>query len=231
MPTSTWMAIPLPTGRRRPRSDADHALDVVALAREHAFDLTLRRGSRPDAAWRTGWRRTGIAAGCPRRADGDCWRSLDDIVTSTMRIATIDQKRQFQESRPSKSCGFSAILSLECYGAELPLSFCAGRPICGRRAQTLWLAAWRERLVAGARPSGYSYSSPLVARVPPTMSTFPSSNNVAVWYCLATAMLPVAVNVQAAGSYSSALASHPLANPPATSTSPLPNNVAVWSAL
>jgi len=33
-------------GRRRPRSDADHALDVGALAREHAFALTLRRGSR-----------------------------------------------------------------------------------------------------------------------------------------------------------------------------------------
>jgi hypothetical protein len=32
------MAIPLPTGRRRPRSDADHALDVGALARERAFD-------------------------------------------------------------------------------------------------------------------------------------------------------------------------------------------------
>jgi hypothetical protein len=58
MPTSTWMAIPLPTGRRRPRSDADHALDVGALVREHAFDLTLRSGSRPDAAWMTGWRRT-----------------------------------------------------------------------------------------------------------------------------------------------------------------------------
>jgi hypothetical protein len=52
------MAIPLPTGRRRPRSDADHALDVGALVREHAFDLTLRSGSRPDAAWMTGWRRT-----------------------------------------------------------------------------------------------------------------------------------------------------------------------------
>jgi hypothetical protein len=42
----------------RPRSDAAHALDVAALAREHAFDLTLRRGSRPDGAWMTGWRRT-----------------------------------------------------------------------------------------------------------------------------------------------------------------------------
>jgi len=52
------MAIPLPTGRMRPRSDAAHALDVAALAREHAFDLTLRRGSRPDGAWMTGWRRT-----------------------------------------------------------------------------------------------------------------------------------------------------------------------------
>jgi len=45
------MAIPLLTGRRRPRSDVDHALDVGALAREHAFDLTLRRGSRLDGAW------------------------------------------------------------------------------------------------------------------------------------------------------------------------------------
>jgi len=53
------MAIPVPTGRRRPRSDVDHALDVGALAREHAFDLTLRRGSRADGAWMTGWRRTG----------------------------------------------------------------------------------------------------------------------------------------------------------------------------
>jgi hypothetical protein len=53
------MAIPLPTGRRRPRSDTDHALDVGALVREHAFDITLRRGSRPDGAWMTGWRRTG----------------------------------------------------------------------------------------------------------------------------------------------------------------------------
>ena len=53
------MAIPLPTGRRRLRSDVDHALDVGALVREHAFDLTLRRGSRPDGAWMTGWRRTG----------------------------------------------------------------------------------------------------------------------------------------------------------------------------
>jgi hypothetical protein len=55
------MAIPLPTGRRLPRFDVDHALDVAALAREHAFDLTLRRGSRPDGAWMTGWRRTALS--------------------------------------------------------------------------------------------------------------------------------------------------------------------------
>jgi hypothetical protein len=45
-------------GRRRTRSDADHAPDVGELVREHAFDLTLRRGSHPDGAWMTGWRRT-----------------------------------------------------------------------------------------------------------------------------------------------------------------------------
>ena len=42
------------------------------------------------------------------------------------------------------------------------------------------------------------------------MSTFPLGNNVAVWPSLATVMLPVAVNVPAAGSYSSALARYPL---------------------
>ena len=66
--------------------------------------------------------------------------------------------------------------------------------------------------------------------LPPAMSTFPFGNNVAVWPVLAMAMLPVAVNVPAAGSYSSALArTRPLpSSPPAMSTFPLPNNVAVW---
>ena len=50
---------------------------------------------------------------------------------------------------------------------------------------------------------------------------------------LATVMLPVAANVPAAGSYSSALArTLPLALlPPAMMTVPLPNNVAVALAL
>jgi hypothetical protein len=37
------------------------------------------------------------------------------------------------------------------------------------------------------------------------MSTSPLPNNVAEWLALATVMLPVAVNVPSAGTYSSAL--------------------------
>ena len=44
-------------------------------------------------------------------------------------------------------------------------------------------------------------------------------------------MLPVAVNVPAAGSYSSALAKAVDAPPPPMSTFPSPNNVAVWDPL
>ena len=56
-------------------------------------------------------------------------------------------------------------------------------------------------------------------------------NNVAVWSSLAASILPVAVNVPALGSYSSALArALPLpSSPPTMSTFPLGNNVAVWS--
>ena len=61
------------------------------------------------------------------------------------------------------------------------------------------------------------------------MSTSPLPNNVAVGDCLATARLPVAVNVPVAGSYNSALARYPVAppSPSVTSTFPLGNNVAV----
>jgi len=70
---------------------------------------------------------------------------------------------------------------------------------------------------------------------PPAMSTFPLGNNVAVWNTLATpVMLSVAVNLPAAGSYSSALARYGyelLLAPCAISTFPLGNNVAVWPHL
>jgi hypothetical protein len=66
------------------------------------------------------------------------------------------------------------------------------------------------------------------------MSTIPLGNKVAVCPSLATAMLPVAVNVPAAGSKISALARDVLTPasdtsvPPAMSTIPLGNNVVVW---
>ena len=65
------------------------------------------------------------------------------------------------------------------------------------------------------------------------MSTFPLLSNITACPALATAMPPVAVNVPALGSYSSALAraltKEPslLSNPPAVSTFPLGNKVAV----
>ena len=65
------------------------------------------------------------------------------------------------------------------------------------------------------------------------MSTFPLGSNVAVWTNLAVVMLPVAVNVPVAGSYSSALArvAAAVSPPPVMSTFPLGSNVAVWSYL
>jgi hypothetical protein len=63
---------------------------------------------------------------------------------------------------------------------------------------------------------------------PPAISTFPFGNNVAVCRSLAEFILPVAVNVPVAGSYSSALARYWVPwDPPAKSTIPLGNNVAV----
>ncbi len=68
---------------------------------------------------------------------------------------------------------------------------------------------------------------------PPVIRTFPSSNNVAVWYALPRLMLPVVVNVPAPGSYSSALVrpNESLPTPPAMRTFPLGNKVAVWLVL
>ena len=64
------------------------------------------------------------------------------------------------------------------------------------------------------------------------MSTLPVDNNVAVWLSLATAILPVAVNVPTAGLYNSALAKVAVAfPPPAMRTIPLGNKVAVWCHL
>jgi len=71
--------------------------------------------------------------------------------------------------------------------------------------------------------------SPLLLS-PPAMSTFPLNSNVAVWNALATVMLPVAVKVPNAGSYSSALASdRETPTPPAMRTLPFGSNVAVWA--
>ncbi len=53
--------------------------------------------------------------------------------------------------------------------------------------------------------SALARSSPLSSYCPPATSTIPLSNNVAVCFSLATVMLPVAANVRAVGSYSSAL--------------------------
>ena len=66
------------------------------------------------------------------------------------------------------------------------------------------------------------------------MSTFPLPNDVVVGLPpLATVMLPVAANVPATGSYSSALARIvlPASSPQAMSTFPLSNRVAVWRSL
>ena len=61
--------------------------------------------------------------------------------------------------------------------------------------------------------------------LPPAMSTAPLPNSVAVWFCLATIVLPVAAKIPGPGSYSSALAPSP--SPPTMSTVRLPNKVAV----
>jgi hypothetical protein len=97
----------------------------------------------------------------------------------------------------------------------------------------VWLYLATVRLpVAANVPTVGSYNSALARSVkvppltpfPPTTSTCPLPNNVAVWPALAVVMLPVAVNVPATGSYSSAV---PAAPPPAMSTFPFDNNVAV----
>ena len=74
-------------------------------------------------------------------------------------------------------------------------------------AQTVATAYYQQ---AANVPALGSYSSALartttLSLFPPAMSTFPLGNNVAVWPPLATVMLPVAVKVLLAGSYSSAL--------------------------
>jgi uncharacterized membrane protein len=87
--------------------------------------------------------------------------------------------------------------------------------------------------VAANVPVTGSYSSALARivvapDVPPTMSTFPFCNKVAVCPLLAVVILPVVVNFPVTGSYSSALVNlWMLWDPPAKSTIPLPNNVAV----
>lgn len=114
-----------------------------------------------------------------------------DISPRTMSIAAIDQQRQFQEIRPSKSCGFSAIPSPECHGAELPL------PLRMAIVEPWKCEVATRNLVDGHGRAGlgeipafvYSYSSALAMTFawplplsfwPPAMSTVPVFNKVAV---------------------------------------------------
>src|SRR6516164_5457499 len=66
---------------------------------------------------------------------------------------------------------------------------------------------------------------------PPATSTWPFCSSVAVWFCRAVVMLPVALQVPAAGLYSSAplvtVWLTPASTPPATSTCPFCSTVAV----
>jgi hypothetical protein len=82
---------------------------------------------------------------------------------------------------------------------------------------------------AGSYSSALRRESPLAPR-PPTMSTFPFGNRVAVCPDLGSLILPVAVNVPELGSNSSAPANSTTvdSHPPAMSTFPLANSVAVW---
>jgi hypothetical protein len=84
-----------------------------------------------------------------------------------------------------------------------------------------------EPPASGASPVALApYSS--ADQFKPTMSTLPTGNKVAVWYSLRAIMLPVAENVPASGSYSSALAKTTNSFvPPAMSTFPSSNIVAV----
>jgi hypothetical protein len=59
--------------------------------------------------------------------------------------------------------------------------------------------------VAGSNSSALARYPP-VELYPPAMSTLPFGSGVDVWNARAATMLPVGVNVPAAGSYSSALA-------------------------
>ncbi len=94
-------------------------------------------------------------------------------------------------------------------------------------------ACWLTPAVGGY--SSYNSALPravVPSDVPPTMSTFPFGNNVAVVNTLATVMLLVAVNVPVLASYSFALArATTLFSPPAMSTLPLGSNVAVCESL
>ena len=75
-----------------------------------------------------------------------------------------------------------------------------------------------------------SYNSAEASATPPTTSTVPSVNSVAVGSALPAPILPVVVHDPVLGSYSSAeLSDLPLSStPPTTSTVPSCSNVAVW---
>src|SRR5689334_10538618 len=80
--------------------------------------------------------------------------------------------------------------------------------------------------VDGIYTSALSYAVPFPS-CPPTTSTVPLGNNVAVWLLRAVIMLLVAIQDRVAGLYISAL---PSREPPAASTVPLGSNMAVCSA-
>jgi hypothetical protein len=103
-------------------------------------------------------------------------------------------------------------------------------PFCNKVAECAHLAPVMLPVEAKIPGTG-AYSSALAKNVvncwlsfPPATSTIPLGNNVAVSSNLASDMLPVAANVAALGSYSSAVS--PPLFPPAMSTFPLGSNVA-----
>ncbi|MGA9655850.1 MAG: hypothetical protein WBV96_18255 [Polyangia bacterium] len=85
-----------------------------ALVREHAFDLTLRRGSRADGAWVTGWRRTVVRRdGVVSYGDEGFGKSYPDTVRRKI-LARINPG--FGKARPKVPSGISDIKEHEVYG-------------------------------------------------------------------------------------------------------------------
>src|SRR5204863_94716 len=129
--------------------------------------------------------------------------------------------RSVPQLLPSQIEGLDNLRSRECRPPpELP-HWPAALP-CARNARPADRSVATQLLVAGSYNSALSRIVLPLSLPPPTTSTLPSCNTVAVCSVLGTFIRPVAVHIPVVGSYSSALSKTvaPLF-PPATKTMPL----------